>query len=144
MDVIGSVDLNPGRDFIFTHTYIQLKDNRFVRLGFYVEEMEEEIHLTSYVVDFLKEHGVIVEEGKFPLLGKETTYKLDRRNILSNRFLQLERNEGELKKKVIDKRECLYRMVEYTAVGYPLLNISLAWQEKVQLRKEVQEDVEDK
>lgn len=103
--------------------------------------MEEEIHLTSYVVDFLKEHGVIVEDGKFPLLGKETTYKVDSRNILSSRFLQLEKKEGVIQKKVIDKRECLYRMVEYTAVGHPLLNVSSACQEKVHFRKEVQ--VED-
>jgi len=140
LDKIGSVDLNPGRDGVFTHTYFQLNSGQFVRLGFYVEEMEEEIHLTLYVFNFLKQNGVITEEGKIPLLGKETTYKLDSRNILSSRFLQLERNEGEIKKKMIDKRECLYRLVEYTAVGYPLLNVPLSRQEKVQFRKEVQVD----
>jgi len=115
------IDLSPGRNLHF-HSYIKLNEQEYIRLAFFIEDMEEELYLTKYVVDFLKDKGVITTTGIFPLLSKDTVYKLSNKNCISSKFLQLQQNTGPIKTRVIDKRECKTQTITYTITGYQILN----------------------
>jgi len=115
------IDLNPGRNLHF-HSYIKLNEDEYVRLAFFIEEMEEKLCLTKYVVDFLTQKGVITTAGVFPLLGKDIEYKLSNKNCISSKFLHLTQEEGPIKTRVVDGRESKTQTITYTIVGYKILN----------------------
>ena len=130
------INFNPGRNLYF-HSYIKLgsdtsktssskynNTDRYVRLGFFVEEMDEDLHFSPYVIEFFKEQGVITTDGLFPLLGQDTAYVVDIKNCISSKFLQLQIEEGQINTKIVDKREVKTQIMNYSVVGYKVLNVA--------------------